>query len=167
MKICTVAPHLSLDELVEVKNKSADEGQKLRLRAIINVHRGKRLIQVAEELLVSNKSVGAWLSAYNEKGVNGLITNKGGRPEGNPKWDTKIFTSLGEMIRVSGGYWSVPKMQAWIQTEFQKNIPEQTVWYHLNKLGFSYKSARPHPYKGDKERQMAFKKGVFRKSWGN
>lgn len=155
----------TLDKLIEAKNQSSDLGQKLRLRAIINIKKGKLIKQISEELLVSRRSVGVWQNIYNEKGIDGLKTNKGGRPEGNPKWDTEIWDTLGEMIKTKGGYWSIPKMQEWISAKYKETIPEQTVWYHLHMLGFSYKSARPHPYKGDRKRQESFKKGVSQKIW--
>lgn len=160
-----IAPLHTLPELVLAKNKSSDEGQKLRLRAIINIKKGKLMSQISEEILVSQKSLGVWLAKYNENGFDGLLTNKGGRKEGNPKWDTTIFNTLGKTIKTKGGYWSIPKMQEWIKETYMKNIPEQTVWYHLDRLGFSYKSSRPHPYKGDKERQESFKKGALQKNW--
>lgn len=165
MNRCKIAPRHTLPELILAKNKSSDDGQKLRLRAIINIKKGKLMKQVSEELVVSEKSLGVWLSRYNEKGIDALASNKGGRQEGNPKWDTAIWETLGENIKTQGGYWSIPKMQEWIQREYKKAIPEQTVWYHLDKLGFSYKSSRPHPYKGNSERQESFKKGALRKQW--
>jgi transposase len=165
MKTSPLALHHTLAELIKIKNKSSDDGQKLRLRAMINMKKGKLIKQVAEDLVVSRKSVGTWRATYNEKGVSGLLSNKGGRSEGNPKWDSKIFEHLGKHIKTAGGYWSVPKMQDWIEEVFKKTIPLQTIWYHLIILGFSHKSARPHPYKGDKERQESFKKGAFQKQW--
>lgn len=165
MNRCKIAPHHTLPELVLAKNRSSDDGQKLRLRAIINIKKGKLMKQVSEELVVSEKSLGVWLSRYNEKGIDALASNKGGRPEGNPKWDSAIWETLGDTIKTQGGYWSIPKMQEWIENKYKKAIPEQTVWYHLDKLGFSYKSSRPHPYKGDRERQESFKKGASHKQW--
>lgn len=165
MKTCTLAPHHTLDELIEIKNKSSDDGQKLRLRAIISIKKGKMQKQVSEELSVSEKTLGIWRGKYNDKGTDGLLSNKGGRKEGNPTWDVKIFEKLTEHIKNTGGYWSVPKMQEWIEKTFEKTIPQVTIWYHLIILGFSYKSARPHPYKGDKERQDSFKKGALLKHW--
>ena len=168
MKKHTLALRHTLVELMDAKNKSSDEGQKLRLRAIINIKRGKRIKQVSEELLVSRRSVSKWQNIYNEKGIDGLVSHKGGRPEGNPKWDTRIFDTLGETIRKTGGYWSIPTMQKWIRNEYHETIPEQTIWYHLVQiLGFSYKSARPHPYRGDRELQESFKKGASRKQWAH
>lgn len=167
MNRCKLAPHHTLAELVDAKNKSSDDGQKLKLRAIINIKKGKLMRQVSEELVVSQKSLGVWLGRYNEQGVIGLASNKGGRKEGNPKWDEVIWDELGNTIKTTNGYWSIPKMQKWIKDKYKKDIPEQTVWYHLDKLGFSYKSARPHPYKGDRDKQASFKKGALLKQWIN
>jgi transposase len=158
-KSIPVSSH-TLNELIEAKNKSSDEGQKLKLRAIINLKKGKLVKQVSEDLLVSRQSLSAWQRIYKKKGIEGFLTNKGGRKEGNPKWDTGIFDTLTAEIKKIGGYWSVPKMQEWIKEKYKKVIPLQTIWYHLCLLEFSYKSARPHPYKGDLKRQESFKKGV-------
>lgn len=146
---------------MELKKKSSDEGQKLKLRAIINIKKGKKVKEVAEDLLVSRQSLSCWQRLYNQKGVVGLLTNKGGRHGGNPVWDEEIFTALTKHIKKTGGYWSVPLMQKWIEGRYSKTIPVQTIWYHLCLLEFSYKSARPHPYKGDPKRQESFKKGVL------
>jgi len=151
----------TLAELIEAKNKSSDQGQKLKLRAIINLKKGKMVKQVAEELLVSRQSLSAWQKRYNQKGLMGLLTNKGGRKEGNPKWDKGIFEGLTNQVKEIGGYWSVPLMQDWIRRKYHQTIPLQTIWYHLCLLEFSYKSARPHPYKGDQQRQAWFKKGAL------
>lgn len=166
MKKHTLASRHTLAELMDAKNKSSDDGQKLRLRAIINIKKGKLVKQVSEELLVSRRSVSTWQNLYNKKGVSGLASNKGGRPEGNPKWDAGIFDTLGDTIKKTGGYWSIPTMQEWIKNEYHETIPEQTIWYHLVRiLKFSYKSARPHPYKGNRELQESFKKGALHRQW--
>ena len=45
----------------------------------------------------------------------------------------------------------------------KKDIPERTLWYRITQIGYSNKSSRRYPYKGDKEKQEAFKKGALRK----
>jgi transposase len=86
--------------------------------------------------------------------------SKGGRPEGNPKWNTALFDNLVKEIDKGGRYWSIPLMVEWLKEHYKENVPENTVWYHLKRLNYSHKSARPHPYKGNKERQETFKKGA-------
>lgn len=161
MKKHILVPTHTIEELTLIKNKSNDEGLKLKLRALINLKKGKAVKVIASDLLVSRQSLSEWQRRYNTEGIPGLVTNKGGRPEGNPLWDTTIFTTLTDHITEAGGYWSVPLMQEWIENKYTKTIPLQTIWYHLCLLEFSYKSARPHPYKGDLKRQESFKKGAL------
>jgi transposase len=155
--------HHTLEQLQKFCKESKDEGQKARLRAIINIKKGKSRSEVIELFQINRDTVTNWVNTYNRKGVDGLKTNLGGRPLGNPKWDIDIFKELGEEIDTKKGYWSIPKMQRWILKEKKENIPEQTVWYHMHNLeNYTYKSARPHPMKGNKERQDSFKKTVYR-----
>jgi len=135
-----------------------------RLKAIIMRTRGVTPQDIAERLLVNDRSVRDWITLYNQGGISGLTPKSPGRPKGNPKWDTNIFTDLATEID-KGGYWSIPRMQEWIKEHHKEDIPEQTVWYRMDKLDYSCKSARPHPVKGDKERQDTFKKGVSLRSW--
>ena len=154
-----LAEHDTLEGL-KVKLKSIhDPAHKTRIRAIINTKKGSSRKEVSEVLSVSYDTIGDWVKKYNEGGVAALKTNKGGRSEGNPKWDTRIFDDLTKEIDKGGRYWSIPLMCAWIKDHKKREIPENTVWYHMADLKYSYKSARPHPYKGDTEKQEAFKKG--------
>ncbi len=57
MKTCTLASHHTLGELIALKNKSSDDGQKLRLRAIIGIKKGNTQKHVSEELSVSEKTL--------------------------------------------------------------------------------------------------------------
>ena len=125
---------------------------------------GKTRTAVAKQLVVSRTSVISWVTLYNQGGTDALKLGAGGRPEGNPKWDAKPFEELAKEID-KGGYWSIPRMQEWLTEHHQKDIPEQTVWYRMDQLGYSYKSARPHPMQGNTERQEAFKKRGFLHSW--
>jgi transposase len=138
---------------------SKDADQKMRIRAIINIKKGAKRREVAKNVVISRTTLVSWVATYNEGGTDALKMSKGGRPEGNPKWDTNIFDALIKEIDKGEHYWSVPLMQQWIEEHYEKNVPESTVWYHLTALDYSYKSARPHPYKGDAEKQKAFKKG--------
>lgn len=154
----------TLDELYLTLKKSKDSDQKNRIRAIIEIKKGKNKKETAKDFAVSQATMIHWVSSYNKGGTDALSMSKGGRLEGNPKWEASIFNELIKEID-KGGYWSVPRMQKWIKEHCKKEIPEQTVWYRLNQLNYSYKSARPHPTQGNKEKQAEFKKrGLFR-SW--
>lgn len=159
-----VAPYHNIATLKVAIKRSHDEGQKTRLRAIMAAQAGGTRNDIVIMLQVSDHSITNWVHAYNKGGIDALKTNKGGRPKGHAKWSNDIFTDLARAID-KGGYWSIPRMQEWLKKHKDKDIPEQTVWYRMDQLNYSYKSARPHPYKGNKERQAAFKKGALLHSW--
>lgn len=156
--------HDSLRDLETALKKVRDPAEKTRLKAIILRKQGESPQKIAERLMVTDRSVTEWILRYNKGGRRGLVTKLSGRAEGNPKWDASVFEALAKAID-KGGYWSIPRMQEWLRGNCGEDIPEQTVWYRMDQLNYSYKSARPHPIQGSKERQAAFKKGGFPLSW--
>ena len=160
----SVVAHDSVEQLRERIIHIHDEGHRRRLRAIIRLKQGALHQDVASTLGASRTSVCSWITKYNDGGWKALAPNKGGRPEGNPKCDAAIFLDLAKEID-KGGYWSIPRMQEWLRTQHKKDVPEQTVWYRMDQLNYSYKSARPSPIGGSKEKQESFKKGASSRSW--
>ena len=155
-----VSNKLSNAELVTAqKTCGRDYMKKTRIRAIINIVEGKTRREVAKTLCVTSDTITNWIHAYNQKGLNGLATNLGGRPGGNPIWDISMFDTLVKEINKQTQYWSIPLMQKWIENKYKKDIPESTIWYHMTSLNYSYKSARPHPKEGNVKAQLEFKKG--------
>jgi len=154
----------SVGDLKRALKESNDADQKTRIRAIINIKEGATKTATAKRFVVSRTSVISWVAAFNKGGVKALAMSKGGRPEGNPLWDASLFDDLAKEID-KGGYWSVPRMQEWLRTHKKKDVPEQTVWYRMDQRGYSYKSARPSPVQGNKEKQEAFKKRDLPRSW--
>ena len=149
--------HDSRARLERGAKKTSDPALKVRLKAVILRKQGKTPQEIAALLVVTDRSVNGWLRKYNEGGMRNLATKPSGRAEGNPKWDADIFSNLIKEID-KGGYWSIPIMQDWIALHYALNIPEQTVWYRIDQLNYSYKSARTHPTQGNKEKQDSFKK---------
>ncbi len=164
MATLTVVHHDTATELKEKLRTATDEAFKTRVKAVVLAIKGYPRYEIVERLTVDAKSVTTWVQRYNKGGTDALITSKGGRPEGNPKWGNNLFVNLATEID-KGGYWSIPRMQEWLKEHHNLDIPEQTVWYRMDKLNYSYKSARPHPIKGDKNRQETFKKGASLRSW--
>lgn len=155
-----IHPHESIDDLRRVVKTSDDEAQKTRIRAIIELREGATRREVAKRIIVDSDTITNWIKAYNRGGVVALKMSRGGRPKGNPKWDPTIFEALARAIDKGERYWSVPCMVAWLRERYGKAIPQSTVWYHVRHLDYSYKSARPHPAKGDPAQHQAFKKGA-------
>jgi transposase len=146
-------------KLLATLKRITDPTHRLRLKAIIFRKQGENPQDIAKRLLISDRAVRAWITLYNNSGLEGLVPKPPGRKKGNPKWDASIFDALTEEID-KGGYWSIPRMHTWLTVHKGLDIPEQTIWYRMDKLKYSYKSARPHPIQGDTERQDAFKKGA-------
>ena len=149
----------SIAELKTAIKKSNDEGQRTRLRAIIKLKKDDTRTSVAKELVIDRKTLLSWVKKYNKGGINALLVSKGGRPKGNLKWNEDIFKKLSKEIKKSEKCWSLRTMQDWIKENEEEMIPIPTIWYHIQTLGFSYTSLRPHPYLGDRKKQKAFKKG--------
>ena len=162
--LLTVVAHDPLPALRLAVTHTGDAGMRTRIKAVLKAREGKKRKQIAAELVVSERSVGSWIADYNADGLSGLLTKRPGRKPGPQRWSEAIFDGLAAEID-KGGYWSVPRMQEWISEHHGRDIPEQTVWYRMDKLAYSYKSARPHPVQGNKERQEAFKKGGLLHSW--
>jgi len=55
-------------------------------------------------------------------------------------------------------YWSIPKMQKLVEELHGVKVPYETMRMRVKRAGYSYKSNRPSPYKGDAELQEEFKK---------
>ena len=155
-----VSTQHTVAELRQAIKDSNDEEQKTHLRAIIAIKGGASNKEIAQQFVVAGNTILNWIRHYNQGGIEALAFNKGGRPPGNHKWEQSIFDDLIQEIDTGGKCWSIPMMQDWIESTHKKDVPESTVWYHLKQLEYSYKSSRPHPYKGDRERQETFKKGV-------
>lgn len=160
----TIEKHDTVEVLQAKLKRALDEAYKTRLKAIIAARQGKKRYEIVEQLMVDPKSVTTWLKRYNSGGTVLLETNKGGRPEGNPKWSASFFSKLTKEID-KGGYWSIPRMQDWLSKHCKVTIPEQTIRYRMDQLRYSYKSARPHPVQGNKAKQASFKKGGLFRSW--
>lgn len=159
-----VVAHDTVEELRKKIKASSDVAYRQRLKIIIAAKSGEKRSETAERLMTCERNVSVWVRRYNTGGSEALRTNKGGRPAGNPVWDAQIFVDLAKEIDTQKGYWSVPRMHAWITENKKEDIPEQTIWYRMDKLGYSYKSARPHPVQGNREKQAAFKKGASYRS---
>ncbi len=160
----TLCAHDSITHLEIAAKNARDPALRVRIKAIILCKRGKTPQEIAENLVVTDRSVTGWINKYNKGGLALLATKPGGRSEGNPKWGPALFNDLAKVID-KGGYWSIPHMQEWLKTHKGADIPEQTVWYRMHQLKYSYKGARPHPAQGNKEKQDNFKKTVSHRSW--
>ena len=90
--------------------------------------------------------------------MESLKQHNSGRKDGNPKYDDKIFIEVFEKLELMQEYWSIPKMQKLVLELHKIKVPYETMRMRVKRAGYSYKSNRPSPYKGDKALQEEFKK---------
>lgn len=158
-KINIKEQHSKEQVVAEIKRSASDCRYRLRLQAILLVLEHRASKPVIEQLLIVPNTLFRWVKWYNESGFEGLKNvSLGGREEGNPIWDDKIFEALYKQLDSMDEYWSVPKMREWIKEHFDEWIPINTIRDRLKVNKYSYKSNRPNPYKGDKTKQEEFKK---------
>jgi transposase len=162
IKPVVLKPEHTIKKLLQILHKTTDSLERNRIKVLIELKKGKTKSEIALTFQMERGTIIDWVKAYNKSGIKGLKTNKGGRAEGNPVWEDNIFDGLMLEVDKQDQYWSIPEMMQWIKKKYKKDIPEQTVWYRMNKMNdFSCKSSRPRPYLGDKKKQGAFKKKVY------
>ena len=161
-KAITIIKHHT-QEVLEKEIKSTRDGRyRTRVQVIVLAMQGHSSKAITAQLMIGLDTFFTWLKWYNQKGLVGLKeVSRGGRPHGNPKWDDSIFEALFAQLDLMEEFWSVPKMQTWIEEHYDVFIPEQTIHYRLKRGGYTFKSSRPNPYKGDPNLQATFKKKVL------
>jgi len=158
-KAITIIKHNTEEVLRKEISTTKDGRYRLRLQTILLVTQGLHSEQIMKQLMISRNSIFRWVKWYNKNGIEGIKTvSVGGRPEGNPKWDDAIFAALYKKLDLMEEFWSVPKMAVWLQDEYNVTIPEPTIHNRLKVAGYTFKSSRPNPYKGDPNLQAQFKK---------
>jgi len=153
-----IAAHNTIEELEkEIKSRQPDR-YRLRMQAILLAKQGKSGIDIQTILVISRHAYYSWIHKYNEGGLEKLKQYNRGRKEGNPKYDTKIFKEVFKKLDEMDEYWSIPKMQKLVLELHSVKVPYETMRMRVKRAGYSYKSNRPSPYKGDPELQEEFKK---------
>jgi transposase len=149
----------TLEELKQEMRKATDGRYQLRINTIILLKEGQRSGKIQERLLIGSDTYCRWIRSYNEGGLEALKNIKiTGRKEGNPEYDDYIFQELFKQLDLMQEYWSVVKMQKFVKELHNIEVPNETMRMRVKRAGYSYKSNRPSPYKGDKVKQEEFKK---------
>ena len=156
MKVLEVKNYHTIEELKREIRNSKDGRYSLRIQSVILRKEGKSTKEIQEALLISRDAFSRWIRRYNKEELKGLKNKKpGGRKE---KWDNSLFKELFEELDKNKGFWTIKKMQKFIEKRHNVKIPEESLRRKVHKAGYSWKSSRPSPYKGDKKKQEEFKK---------
>jgi len=156
MKRLEVKNHNTIEELKKEIREAKNGRYALRVQCIKLKKEGKRTKEIEEALLISRDAVSRWVRRYNKEGLEGLKSKKPtGRKE---KWNDDLFKELFEELNKNRGFWTIKKMQKFIKEKHNIKIPEESLRRKIHKAKYSWKTSRPNPYKGDKQKQEEFKK---------
>jgi len=146
-----------LQQTIQAENKRLRE----RFLALALIAAGQSPRQVAKQLQRRRQTICEWVHHFNDKGPGGLIPNF--QSPSKPRLTPKEFERLKQVIeqppRQSGmkvGRWSGPRVAAYIEKEFGKQVSADTAWRYLHRLGFSLKRPRKKFRKADEKAQRKF-----------
>ena len=146
----------TIEELKKEIRYTKDGRYSLRLRCVLLRKEGKSTKEIQDSLLVSREFIARWIRRYNEKGLEALkYRHTGGKKE---VWTIKYFKELFEELEKNKEVWTIKKMQKFIEDIHNVKIPQESIRRKLHKYEYPWKTSRPSPYKGDKEKQEEFKK---------
>lgn len=117
--------------------------------------------EICSQFYISTPTFFRWLKWYNEGGLERLITGDGGK--GSNSSDNKIYsdeafeTLKKEIDENQDTVWTLEKMQYFLKDKFGIEPTIQAIRYRI-KDTHSYKSSRPYPHKGDRDKLGRFKK---------
>ena len=155
--------HDTLEQLHEKIQKIRDNDHKLKILVIEKILANPSISgkEIQKTFFISAATMYSWVNLYNEGGLEKLKIGNGGR--GIKSKDKKIysdeaFESLkNEIDNNQDRVWTLDKMQYFLKDKFDIEPTLQAIRYRI-KDTHSYKSSRPYPYKGDRDKLGRFKK---------
>ncbi len=155
--------HDSLEEWHEKIQKIRNNEHKLRMLVIEKILANPSITgkEIQKSFFISPATMYSWISWYNEGGLDKLKIGNGGR--GIKSKDKKIYSDevfevlKKEIDKNQDKVWTLNKMQYFLEKKFDIKPTPQAIRYRI-KDTYSYKSSRPYPYKGDRDKMGRFKK---------
>jgi transposase len=161
-KRLTVQPHLSLDELAARYRSCKKAVERSHWQIVWLLAKGKTTQEIATVTGYSVPWIRAIIHRDNHAGpaVLGDLrrTNPGGRFLLSTAQQADLQHTLDTSPPPDGGWWSGPKVAAWILAHTGRQVSPQRGWEYLKRLGFSQRVLRPRHAKADAAAQDAFKK---------
>lgn len=162
-KRITIIHHNTLEDFHKIIIKTQNLELRYRLLAIEKVLADPAVSskQICKELFINTNTFFKWLKWYNEGGVDKLKNGEGGKGfnGGHPKeYSDEAFEELKKEIDENQDIvWTLEKMQYFLEDKFGIKPTPQAIRYRI-KDTHSYKSSRPYPHKGDRDKLGRFKK---------
>lgn len=140
----------SLESLRELLARTKDAKRKRRVHLLILIRSGQVKSQgaAALHLGVHRNSISAWLSEYEDHGLDGLLKiGKPGAKPGQKVLATPVLDALKERLE-GEGFASYGEVRKWLEREFERVLSYGTVYGLVRfRLASKLKRARPRHVK--------------------
>ncbi|GLR04538.1 hypothetical protein GCM10007906_21260 [Vibrio hyugaensis] len=133
----------------------------MRLLTLAHFKEGQSRTQIAKYLKVSRTSVNKWVQTFLEEGLEGLQEKpRTGRPTSlTPKQREQLSQYIKRRAsEPSGGRLTGSDIHAYIIKEFGKHYHPDSIYYLLNRMGFSWITSRSKHPSQSQQLQDDFKK---------
>ena len=129
-----------------------------RAKAVLGYLRGKRVVELAEELNVTRGSINRWLQWFDAEGADGLKPRVA--PGAPSRLSTEQLCELSTLIEAgpqaagySSGVWTGPMIGDLIRRRYGVRYHNHHIPRLLHQLGFSIQRPRKRLARADLERQ--------------
>jgi transposase len=155
--------HLTTEELKRRYLACQKAQEKTRWRALYLISTGVMASEAARRVGRTSGWITQLASRYNHHGADSIPHQRGEKPVGRrPKLSASLATELDTALRArapDGGFWTGPKVAAWIANKSGHKVHHSTGWRALKRLGFSLQTPRPaNKRRASREEQAEFKK---------
>jgi transposase len=156
-----VAPHLSVDELGQRYRRARDPVERSHYHILWLIAGGQPAAEVARVTGYSPPWVRTVVRHYNQAGVAALVDHRHAHPGGQLLLTAEQQTALAQALQgpaPDGGFWTGPKVAAWMAQQVRHPVHPQRGWDYLRRLGYRLHQPRPRHAKAQPEAQATFKK---------
>ena len=118
---------------------------RLHLLVLIKSNQVRSRSQAGRHLAVDRATIRNWLDAYQEGGLERLLTiKKRGKPPGQRTLPEAVYRALQKRLDEPVGFASFIEVQRWLYDEFGLEVPYKSV-YNLVRYHMKAKLKRPRP----------------------
>ncbi len=139
------------------KERNAQRRQRLHLLVLIQSGSVASRQEAADHLAVHRNTIGRWLSAYEQDGLDGLLAlAKTGAKPGQKSLPPAALSALQERL-AAAGFSSYGEATSWLAEAWGLEVPYKTVYALVRyRLGAKLKRARPEHAKKTVPRSSPF-----------
>ncbi|MQL49085.1 IS630 family transposase [Photorhabdus khanii] len=148
MPIIAPIPRNERRLMQKVVHQTQDKNHARRLMAMLMLHRGDSVTQVAKTLCAARSSVNRWINWFTLFGIDGLKSLPAGRPS---RWNLNplfpVFSLLLQYSPQQFGWlrsrWSLELLAINIQSLFNITLPISTLYRYFSRVNIVWRRAAP------------------------